>query len=159
MEEVEKWKSNGPPAPSPETVERIIRESLPHIGARLTVESIGAGTAQVKVPFEPWMIRPGNTLSGPALFLAADCAMFALLLAQVGHEVMAFTSDLTMHFLNKAKYGDIVADARLLKVGRRLAVMEVSLFTAGDPAMVAHATGSYVLPTPPHGGLVEPGTS
>ena len=137
-----------PAPPSAAAVERIIRESLPHIGARLTVESIGDGTTRLTVPFEPWMLRPGNILSGPALFLAADCAMFALLLAHVGTEVMAFTSDLTMHFLNKARSGDITADARLLKVGRRLAVMEVSLFTAGDPSLVAHVTGSYVLPTP-----------
>ena len=137
---------------SAKAVERIIRETLPHTSAHLTVESISAGTAQVKVPFEPWMIRPGKVLSGPALFLAADLAMFAVLLAHFGAEAMAFTSDLTIHFLNKARIGDITADARLLKVGRRLAVMEVLLFTAGDPLIVAHVTGSYALPATPQGG-------
>lgn len=134
------------PSLSAEDVERIIHESVPQVANNgLTVEAVSAGTARVRVPFQPWMIRPGNVLSGPALFLAADVAMFAVLLAHAGKDLKAVTSDLTMHFLNKARIGDITAEARLLKIGRRLAVMEVSLFTADDPALVAHVTGSYVL--------------
>jgi uncharacterized protein (TIGR00369 family) len=134
------------PTLSADAVERVIHDSIPHVAANgVTVESVGTGTARVRFPYQPWMLRPGNVLSGPALFLAADVAMFAVLLAHAGKDLKAVTSDLTMHFLNKAEIGDITAEAKLLKVGRRLAVMEVSLFTAGDPTLVAHVTGSYVL--------------
>lgn len=111
------------------------------------VEELRAGSARVRMPFRKWMLRPGNTISGPALFTAADLAMYALVLGHVGPELMAVTSDLNLHFLSKGQAADIVGEARLLKLGRRLAVMEVSLSCGDDPTLVAHVSGSYSLPT------------
>jgi len=67
-------------------------------------------------------------------------------LSHIGPQLMAVTADLNIRFLNKAAPGDVVGEAKLLKLGRRLAVMEVALSIAGDPRSVAHVTGSYALP-------------
>lgn len=128
-------------------VETLIRGGLKaaHVGG-LSVEEVRAGYARIRLPFDDQMLRPGNVISGPTLFTAADSAMYALVLAHLGPQLMAVTANLNINFLNKAKPGDVTAEARLLKLGRRLAVMEVSLTTGGDPRVVAHVTGSYALP-------------
>lgn len=111
------------------------------------VEELRVGYARIRLPLRPRMLRPGNVLSGPALFTAADLAMYALVLGHVGPALMAVTADFTIHFLNKGTPGDIVAEARLLKLGRRLAVIDVALHSAAAPAtLVAQASGSYALP-------------
>lgn len=111
------------------------------------VESLVPGSVRIRTPFQPRMLRPGNVLSGPALFTAADLAMYALVMGHIGPELMAVTANMNLNFLNKAAPGDILAEGRLLKLGRKLAVMEVSLYSSAAPGtMVAHATGSYALP-------------
>jgi uncharacterized protein (TIGR00369 family) len=128
-------------------------EDLVHAGFELKrrrwhVEEVGQGFARIRMPYSESMLRPGRVLSGPSLFGAADVAMYVLVLTHVGPELMAVTANFNMNFLSKAKPGDIIAEARLIKLGRRLAVMEVSLFSSAEPAVrVAHVTGSYALPS------------
>lgn len=133
---------------SAEQIEAAVRAGLPQAqDGFFAVEEVRSGYARIRLPYHRWMLRPGPAISGPAQFMAADCAMFALVLAHIGPELMAVTSDMTMHFLNRGKPGDIIAEARLLKLGRRLAVMDVTLFSAADPAKpIAHVAGSYALP-------------
>jgi uncharacterized protein (TIGR00369 family) len=129
-------------------IEDVVRAGLPHMqDGMFAVEEVREGYARIRLPWQNWMLRPGPAISGPAQFTAADTAMFALVLAHIGPEVMAVTSDMTMHFVNRGKPGDVVAEARLLKMGRRLAVMDVLLFSAAEPGkLIAHVSGSYVLP-------------
>lgn len=130
-----------------ENVERIIRAGLPMSEfAGFKVESVAAGLAQVRLSFQPWMLRPGGTLAGPVLMLAADAAMYAVILAHIGEQVMAVTSNLNIHFLSRPRPVDVLAEGRLLKLGRRLAVCEVAIRCVGDEELVAHVTGSYALP-------------
>lgn len=110
------------------------------------VEELRPGFARVRMPFRKWMLRPGNTISGPALFTTADLAMYTLILGHVGPELMAVTSNLNLNFLSKGVAADVLAEGTLLKLGRKLAVMEVKLRCGDDPTLVAHATGSYSLP-------------
>ncbi len=126
-------------------VQDAIRAGLPS-ASKIVVEEVRSGYARVRLPFKPDMIRPGNRVSGPSLFNAADLAMYALVLAHIGPQLMAVTADLNIRFLYGAKPADIIAEAKLLRLGKRLAVMEVALFPASDPQMVAHAAGSYALP-------------
>ena len=76
----------------------------------------------------------------------ADLAMYAVVLASIGRVELAVTTSLTINFLRKPAPADIIAEARLLKLGKRLAVGEVELFSAGDPEMVAHVTATYSIP-------------
>jgi len=109
--------------------------------------AMGEGKATVRLPFRQDFVRPGGTVAGPAMMALADCAMYAAVLGMRGEAVMAVTSNLTIHFLRAPKPADIVAEAELLRLGRRLAVVEVTIYSAGDSKPVAHITGTYALPS------------
>ena len=129
-------------------VEQIIRSSVPMAdGAAMTVDAVGRGTAVIRLGYRPWMLRPGGSVGGPVLMLAADAAMFAVVLAHIGDQPMALTSNLNIHFLRRPLPADVIAEARLLKLGRRLAVTEVMIRSEGSEELVAHVTGTYALPT------------
>jgi uncharacterized protein (TIGR00369 family) len=114
----------------------------------LKVEEVRPMQVRVRLPYRDSMLRPGNVLSGPALFTAGDLAMYALVLSHIGPELMAVTANFNINFVNKGKPGDIIGEGRMLKLGRKLAVMEAQLFSSADPeTLVAHVTGSYSLPT------------
>lgn len=128
-------------------VQNLIRTGLKAAGkGGLLVEDVQPGYARIRLPYHENMIRPGNVISGPTLFTAADSAMYALVLAHLGPELMAVTSSMNLNFMNKAKLGDVIGEARLLKLGRRLVVMEASIRTGDDATVVAHVTGSYARP-------------
>lgn len=112
----------------------------------MQVEEVRSGYARIRLPFSERMLRPGNVISGPTLFTAADSAMYALVLSHLGPELMAVTSQLTMNFLNKGAPGDVIGEAHLLKLGRKLVVMEVRLRTGDAPTLVAQVTGTYARP-------------
>ncbi len=130
-------------------VEDLIHLGFPGRDRFLLVEEVASGRARIRLPFSKRMLRPGDVLSGPSLFTAADTAMYVAVLAHYGPELMAVTATTTINFLSKAEPGDIIAEVRLLKRGRRLAVMDVELFSSAAPeTLVAHVTGSYAVPAP-----------
>lgn len=91
-------------------------------------------------------LRPGGTVSGPAMFLLADVAAYLAILAQIGVRPLAVTTSAQMDFLRKPAAGDLDAVAELLKLGKRLAVVETRLYSAGHPDLVARASLTYALP-------------
>jgi uncharacterized protein (TIGR00369 family) len=133
---------------SPTEIEKLVTAGFESELPLFHVEELRPGYLRMRSPFERRMLRPGNTIAGPALFAAADVAMYALVLAHIGPEMMAVTAQLSINFLNKGRPADILSEATMLKLGRKLAVMEVRLSCDGDPTPVAHVTGSYSIPKP-----------
>jgi uncharacterized protein (TIGR00369 family) len=88
-------------------------------------------------------VRPGGTLSGPTLMGLADTTMYFLVLSQIGRD--AVTQDLNIHFLRRPAQVDLIAEARLLKLGRRSIVGDVLLYSDGERRPVAHATSTYAI--------------
>lgn len=131
-----------------EQVEALIRGGVPMAeDIDLRIERIDGQGARARVPFQPKLVRPGGTLSGPTIMALADAAMYAVVLGSLGKVEMAVTSTLNINFLARPKPVDLLADARILKLGRRQAVCEVSVFSAGEEDdLVAHVTGTYALP-------------
>lgn len=129
-------------------VQHILHQAMPSAAdAGIKILHTDDGLAQIVLPFRDWMLRPGGTLSGPAMMTAADVAMYALILSAYGPELLAVTSDLNMRFLAKPQAKDLVATARFLKAGRRLLVMSVDVCNRNAPdALLAQVTGSYVRP-------------
>jgi uncharacterized protein (TIGR00369 family) len=127
--------------------EELMRESLP-FAQTLGPEIVELSPARVtiRLPYRSDFLRPGGTISGPMLMGVADLALYAIVLAAIGRVELAVTTSLTINFLRKPPPMDIIAHARLLKLGKRLAVGEVDLFSADDPAMVAHVVGTYSIP-------------
>lgn len=111
------------------------------------VEHLELGHLRLRQPVETIMLRPGGTVSGPTLMGLADAAAYALILAHIGPVALAVTSSLTIHFLHKPAPADVVADAEFLKLGRKLAVVDVRLRSDGVADPVAHAVVTYAIPT------------
>lgn len=91
-------------------------------------------------------LRPGGTVSGPTMFMLADTALYAAVLASVGPKALAVTTNMSINFLRKPAPVDLIAECRLIKLGKRLAVGDVMIFSDGEDEPVAQATGSYSIP-------------
>ena len=116
--------------------------------ADFVIEEIGKRSARIKKPITEAHLRPGGTVSGPVLMELADAALYVAILGELGMVTMAVTTSLNVNFLSKASAdGDIIADCRLIKVGKSLVVGEVSLYSGVSDAPVAHAVGTYALPS------------
>lgn len=131
-----------------EQVQALIRGGVPMADdIDLRIERLDETGALARVPFQPRLVRPGGTLSGPTLMALADAAMYAVVLGRLGKVEMAVTSNLNINFLARPGPVDLLAQARILKLGRRQAVCEVSLYSLGaEDDLVAHVTGTYALP-------------
>lgn len=112
----------------------------------MTIEQIGAGTAKMRLPFDQKMLRPGGTMSGPTMMALADATMYAVVLSAIGIVKLAVTTSFNVNFLYRPSPADLIAEGRLLKLGKRLAVIEVTLHSDGHSEPVAHATGTYSIP-------------
>ncbi len=116
------------------------------IGRAYNVEETRHGFARVRMCFGDHLLRPGGTISGPAMFSLADIAMYAAVLASIGPVAHAVTTNLTINFLRKPGQRDMLGEASILKLGKRLAVGEIALYTDGETELAAHATATYSLP-------------
>jgi len=113
----------------------------------VTIERADGESCLIRERFQERMLRPGGTVSGPTLMALADVAMYVVLLSAIGPVGLAVTTNLNINFLRKGAPGqDVLAEARLLKLGKRLAVGEVSLMSAGSPDPIAHVTATYSIP-------------
>ncbi len=112
----------------------------------MTADAIGRGTATLRLPFDDGMLRPGGTVSGPTMMALADATMYAVVLGAIGIVKLAVTTSFNINFLHRPGPADLMAEGRLLKLGRRLAVIEVTLHSDGHDEPVAHATGTYSIP-------------
>jgi uncharacterized protein (TIGR00369 family) len=118
-----------------------------HLDGRVfTIEAVGPMTATMRLAVGERHLRPGGTVSGPSMMALADLAIYAGILANVGPVALAVTTSLNFNFLNKPEPRDLVANCRLLKIGRRLVVGEVTIQGEGSDRVVCHATGTYSLP-------------
>jgi uncharacterized protein (TIGR00369 family) len=125
----------------------IIRDSLPFAAAfGADVVEMGDGRAVATLPFKSDFLRPGGTIGGPLLMMLADLVLYAALLSAIGRVELAVTSSLTINFLRKPPPAGIRAEAKLLKLGLRLAVGEVALYTDDHDEMVAHVVATYSIP-------------
>lgn len=91
-------------------------------------------------------IRPGGTVSGPAMFEMADCAFYVAVLAMIGRQPLTVTSGAAINFLNKPAPTALICEARILKLGRTLATGDALLWSEGQEKPVAHATLTYAIP-------------
>ncbi|HEY3796923.1 MAG TPA: PaaI family thioesterase [Caulobacteraceae bacterium] len=122
---------------------KVMTDTFPGAAGLDMVRAVSPGRVTVVFPFAPGMLRPGGVISGPQLMSIADTAAYVLLIAHVGPEMMAVTSTLTMNFLRGAKPGDMVAEAELLSLGRRLAVCDVRVWTEAPDRPAAQASVTY----------------
>ncbi|MFO0685130.1 MAG: PaaI family thioesterase [Sandaracinus sp.] len=133
--------------------EELLRQTIPMANDHpYSCVSLAWGEAIVRVEYVPSMVRAGGTLSGPTMMTLADTALYAAVLSQIGLEPLAVTADLSFHFLRKPEPKALVARARILKRGRKLAFGTIEIASEGsrrdalDGTLVAHASGTYAIP-------------
>lgn len=113
----------------------------------IVVEAVDHKMARVRQPVDASHLRPGGTVSGPTQMLVADIAIYIAILHELGSVALAVTTNISLNFLNKpAANTDIVGECKLLKLGKRLVVGEVYIYSVGSDEPVAHAVGTYSIP-------------
>ncbi|HXI07537.1 MAG TPA: PaaI family thioesterase [Bradyrhizobium sp.] len=112
----------------------------------ISIDDLGYGRARVRQVFRKHILRPGGTISGPTMMALVDVAMYIALLGAIGWVPGAVTTQLNINFLRRPEAKDIIADGKMLKIGKRLAVGEVSIYSEGSDEVVAHATCTYAIP-------------
>ena len=137
-----------PPKLSAEEVTLLLAEEFPQIavGRAYIIEETWNLRARIRMRYGDHLLRPGGTISGPSMFSLADLAMYAAVLASIGRVPHAVTTNLNINFLRKPGQRDMIGEARILKLGKRLAVGEVALRSDGETDLAAHATSTYSLP-------------
>src|SRR5882762_11622201 len=130
-------------------LEKFLHDEFPQAfrGGDITIESADGETCLLRRRYDDRMLRPGGTVSGATLMAMADVAMYVVLLSAIGPVGLAVTTNLNITFLRKGQPGqDVLAAARLLKLGKRLAVGEVNLLSGMQTDPIAHMTATYSIP-------------
>lgn len=127
--------------------EQLAFDEVPYAGQLgCRVVRFEAGELEIRLPYSDLLRRPGGTICGPALMALADVVLYGVVMSMIGRIELAVTTDLNVHFLSLPPAEDVIANGRILKLGRRLAVGEVVMHSLGDPRPICHVTGSYAIP-------------
>ena len=127
-------------------IQDFTKKFFPQARMPIEIEELRDGFLRMRVAVTDRYIRPGGTVSGPALMTIADTAMYYLVLGMIGPVALALTTNLNINFLRAPKLADVIAEAEMLKLGKRLAVGQVTMYSVGTDDPVAHATVTYSIP-------------
>ncbi|MCR6498648.1 PaaI family thioesterase [Shinella sp. CPCC 101442] len=137
------------PIMDPEALNRFLEADFPQLhtdGKVFDVIAVRAGAITMRLEPNERHLRPGGTISGPTLFALADVGAWCAVLAHIGPVALAVTTNLNINFLRKPEPGPLFCDCRILKLGKRLAVVEASISGEDRTDLVAHATATYSIP-------------
>lgn len=128
-------------------LEAFLATEFRQVAADFTIETLSPDGLSVRLNVCDRHLRPGGTVSGPAMFALADVAVYLAILSRVGPRALAVTTSCSIDFMRKPVAGvDLIADVRLLKLGRVLAVGDVLIRSDGSEVPVARASLTYSLP-------------
>lgn len=132
-----------------EALNRFLETDFPQLhtdGKIFEVMEVVPGSVIMRLVPNERHLRPGGTISGPTLFALADVSAWCTVLAHIGPVALAVTTSLNINFLRKPEPGPLSCTCRLLKLGKRLAIMDASIFDEASDNLVAHATATYSIP-------------
>lgn len=131
--------------PSANEISDFLAAEFPQ--TKCKVDAVGGMAATVRHEIGSDELRPGGTVSGPVMMAVADVALYVAILGEIGIVPLAVTTSLSINFLRKPPADRaIIGSCKLIKLGRSLAVGEVTLHSEGLPEPVAHVVGTYALP-------------
>ena len=137
------------PVMSARELDEFLRSEFPQVfagGRSFEISDINSPEIEIKMETGPDDIRPGVTISGPTLFTLADLAAYVLILAHIGPVALAVTTSLNINFLRKPEPGGLIATAGFLKLGKRLAIVDIKIESSGGKDIVAQAVATYSIP-------------
>jgi uncharacterized protein (TIGR00369 family) len=137
----------------------FLAEVFPQLGPRFEVLELAPFFVRTRMRTTDADLRPGGTVSGPTIFAAADCTYYIATLALVGRQALTVTTSCAIDFMRKPGPGDLISEARVLKLGRTLSVGDVLVFSNGLDGAVARASLTYSLPPGPGSGSAAQNTT
>ena len=130
-----------------EELSEYLDEIFPQVRGDFVIEAVAEHAVRVRMPVAERHLRPGGTVSGPAMFALADVSVYIAVLAMLGREALAVTTSGSFDFMRKpAAMADLICDCRLLKLGRVLAVGECMIYSEGVEPPVARVSMTYAIP-------------
>jgi len=131
--------------PTQAEIAEFIKTEFPQ--TKCIIDAVGNMSATIRHNITEAELRPGGTVSGPVMMFVADVALYIAILGEIGIVPLTVTTSLNFNFLRKpAADKAIIGFCKLIKLGRTLAIGEVSIYSEGNPEMVAHAVGTYAIP-------------
>ena len=128
-------------------MEAFLAEVFPQVDGMFGIDRMDEELLVMRLFNDERHLRPGGTVSGPAMFSLADVAAYVATMARIGREALTVTTHCSIDFMRKPEAGrDLLAEARMLKIGRSLSVTDVLLFSEGSRDVVAHASLAYSIP-------------
>lgn len=124
----------------------FLKDVFPQVKDDFEIEELSSSEITVRLKVSEKHLRPGGTVSGPSMFGLADVCFYLVILANIGPKALTVTTNCSIDFMRKPEACDLVAKARLLKLGKSLAVGDVLLFSDGAEKPVAHANVTYSIP-------------
>ena len=135
------------PVMSPADLQKFIEEEFPQaVEAGAVIEQLDDAAIRIRLPVLERNLRPGGTVSGPTLMFLVDFGFYMLLLGRLGPVAHAVTTNPNINFLRKPEPVELIREGRLVKLGRSLAVGDVTIRSDGKAEPVAHATVTYSIP-------------
>lgn len=131
-------------------LQSFLSDHFPQVAPDFSVQDVRANEITIHMNVSEKNLRPGGTVSGPSMFMLADVSVYLAILAMIGPQALAVTTNCSIDFMRKPAAGaGMIAKAKLLKIGRVLAVGDVLLFSDGVEQPVARATLTYSIPPAP----------
>lgn len=131
------------------TLLEYVEGIFPQIKGNFAIDKLEENTTVVRLVVQERHLRPGGTVSGPSMFELADVSAYMSVLAAIGPEVLAVTTNCSIDFMRKpTSNADLIASCTLLKMGKTLAVGDVLIYSEGKKEAVARATLTYAVPRP-----------
>ena len=128
----------------------FLDEVFPQVKGEFAIERLAEMEITTRLNVGDHHLRPGGTVSGPSIFSLADVSVYLIVLAMIGREALAVTTSCSIDFMRKPAAGaDLIAECRLLKLGRVLAVGDVLIYSEGSDKPVARASMTYSIPPKP----------
>lgn len=124
-----------------------LHEVFPQVRGQFGIDALAPMTMRMRLHVREDHLRPGGTVSGPSIFALADVTVYAMVLSMVGRQSLAVTTNCSIDFMRKPTAGrDLIAEGRLLKLGRALAVGDVLIASEDSDKPVARASLTYSIP-------------
>jgi uncharacterized protein (TIGR00369 family) len=148
-DKIRNGKEMAPPRLTRKELTGLLRAEFPEASNAMgnyEIDELWHAGCRLRYPFRENSLRPGGTLSGTTMMSLADFAMYIAVLSAIGWVPLAVTTNLNINFLRKPAARDLIAEARLIKLGKRLAVGEIGIRSDGEDDLVALATSTYSIP-------------
>ena len=125
---------------------KYLDEIFPQVKGKYRILKLEDCLSEVQLMTTDANLRPGDTISGPAMFELADIAFYVAVIPVTESGTLALTTNVAINFLRKPVHSNLIAIARIRKRGRQLVVGDVEIFSEDRSQLVTHAIFTYSLP-------------